>query len=237
LTPRRFAHRIAHLVEEQGVAPGRIMAVTFTNKAARELRDRVESLLGGLAPGAKVARRERRPRNEVSGSGTEPLERATILWGPRLVVERGMREQRARGRGRGKGRCRLVFTQTSICFRLEFGRRGQIDPVRMQRVARIAVADPRSAEDTAQPAHDHRQLRRWVAGLIIEPEDVGQSLDAHRASLRDTEHPERQPRLAAAELMLCKPLDREPVDDADSHGVRRRDRAHRRRRLGADHGT
>ncbi|HEX5139309.1 MAG TPA: UvrD-helicase domain-containing protein, partial [Dehalococcoidia bacterium] len=48
---RVIAHRIAHLVSEQNVLPGRIMAVTFTNKAARELRDRVESLLGDQARG------------------------------------------------------------------------------------------------------------------------------------------------------------------------------------------
>ena len=44
---RVIAHRIAHLVSEVEVEPWRIMAVTFTNKAARELRDRVENLLGG----------------------------------------------------------------------------------------------------------------------------------------------------------------------------------------------
>ena len=148
-----------------------------------------------------------------------------------------MRKQRTRGRGRGEGRRRLVFTQAAIGFGLQLGRRGQIDPVRVQRVARIAVADARSAENPTQAAHDHRQLRRWVARLVIEPEHFGQSLDADRASLRDTEHPERQARLAAAQLMLGKPLDREPVDDANAHRVRRRDRAHRRRRLGADHGT
>jgi DNA helicase-2/ATP-dependent DNA helicase PcrA len=43
---RVLTQRIAHLVYEQQVNPGNILAVTFTNKAAREMRGRLERMLG-----------------------------------------------------------------------------------------------------------------------------------------------------------------------------------------------
>jgi DNA helicase-2/ATP-dependent DNA helicase PcrA len=66
---RALTHRIAYLVREQGVSPFEILAITFTNKASREMASRVEQLIGsGVARGmwiltfhstcARILRRE-----------------------------------------------------------------------------------------------------------------------------------------------------------------------------------
>jgi DNA helicase-2/ATP-dependent DNA helicase PcrA len=65
---RVLTTRVAHLIRECDVPPWRILAFTFTNKAAREMRERVERLLGGQstecwlgtfhATGVRLLRRE-----------------------------------------------------------------------------------------------------------------------------------------------------------------------------------
>jgi DNA helicase-2/ATP-dependent DNA helicase PcrA len=71
---RVLTYRIAYLIEAQNVPSWRIMAVTFTNKAAREMGHRVESLLGGRPDGltmgtfhATCVRILRRESGELQG--------------------------------------------------------------------------------------------------------------------------------------------------------------------------
>ncbi len=48
---RVITHRIAYLIKVAGIGPQHILAVTFTNKAAREMKDRVQAMLGEAADG------------------------------------------------------------------------------------------------------------------------------------------------------------------------------------------
>lgn len=103
---KALTHRIAYLITEKKVSPYNILAVTFTNKAAREMLDRVERLLGDGHRGTKLPwmgtfhrtclmllRRElspsSRPNLNVSADGvvTPPdLTNPLAIYGPNFSI-------------------------------------------------------------------------------------------------------------------------------------------------------
>ncbi|MFZ5470187.1 MAG: ATP-dependent helicase [Myxococcota bacterium] len=78
---RVITRRIAHLVQERDVAPWRILAVTFTNKAAREMHERLLQLLGPRASDLTVSTFHSAAamilRREAEGAG---LSRSFVIY-------------------------------------------------------------------------------------------------------------------------------------------------------------
>ncbi|MCX6808434.1 MAG: UvrD-helicase domain-containing protein [Candidatus Berkelbacteria bacterium] len=69
---KALTHRIAYLIEEKHVSPYQILAVTFTNKAAREMSDRVSHLLASSKSKVCLTARQaesRKPEGGLSGTG------------------------------------------------------------------------------------------------------------------------------------------------------------------------
>ena len=95
-----ITRKIAYLVQSCGIPSGRVAAVTFTNKAAREMRERVGRLLGGTATegltvstfhqlGLRIIRTERKALGLKSGFSIYDAEDTRTLIRDLLVQEHG----------------------------------------------------------------------------------------------------------------------------------------------------
>lgn len=81
---RVLTHRIAHLVQQRDIPPYRIVAVTFTNKAAREMTERVRKLIGGRTHGLRIgtfhALCARLLRTEADDDQIPPYNRNYVIY-------------------------------------------------------------------------------------------------------------------------------------------------------------
>ena len=127
---RVLTYRIANLVLNHGVAPQNILAVTFTNKAANEMKSRVEQLIGGLPFNMSIGTFHsictRLLRREIGVLG----------WDKRFTIADDSQQETAlKGILREKGIDEKRFTPHSILGRISSAKNELIDPAEFARRA------------------------------------------------------------------------------------------------------
>ena len=165
---RTLTHRIAHLVANRGVSPNGCLAITFTRRAADEMRDRLRALLPGAGEGVPV--------HTFHSFGLSVLREHRNAAG----LQRGFRV------ASDDERVRLLRDALGLSERKARGQLGAISR------ARRAAAPPegdgaREAEEAYRRA---MELRNWIDfdDLVIRAADVLESDPAIRSEYRQR-HP------------------------------------------------
>jgi len=144
---RVLAHKFAYLVSEEGIHPSRILAVTFTNKAAREMRQRVEALIG---------------------EGGSTLEVSTFhSFGLRFLMRHAKSAEKLLGR-----KIKTIFDrQDSKSLLKALIKDANLDPKKYE-VNWVMEEISKSKSDVAPPYYDYRKLADPL-GMVMEKYEDG----------------------------------------------------------------
>jgi len=150
---RVLTHRIAHLVQHHQVAPWQVLAVTFTNKAAREMKERLSALLGLAADALWVstfhasAARVLRTESEAAG-----LSRSFVIYDEAdqlSLLRRLLREMNAEEHH--------VSPKDMLRFIDKQKNEGKLP----EELEETPEADTLSEEEEGLSARTERKLKKW----------------------------------------------------------------------------